>query len=70
MSHLVQYCVTGKAFPRLPAVHRAMPGLKEAEQVLPESPASELLVFVNGKKRVLPYGAAEKTLLQWLRGVP
>ena len=28
----------------------------------------ELFCYVNGKRRVLPYGRAEVTLLQWLRG--
>ena len=30
----------------------------------------ELYCYVNGKRRVLPYGRAEITLLQWLRGRP
>ena len=52
-----------------------MPGIKAesppgAEQVIAASAPQDLVAYVNGKRRTLPYGAAEKTLLQWLRGVP
>ena len=51
-----------------------MPGLRTDHSTVPEGPIiaptdkDDLVCYVNGKRRRLPYGKAEVTLLQWLRG--
>lgn len=50
-----------------------MPGLKagpagEQGEVIAASAPEDLVCYVNGKRRTLPFGKAETTLLMWLRG--